>query len=321
MEGQIIINNENIEGPKQMDIYEKENSSQETSQYEKYTENEDKSSEAFKEHFPQNVFLEEQMLQKKEEKIEEIQDTDNISTYIIKYSRNEEELKEVTDTKIQKKQNCSYMLDLKLVPIENKKNEVTPKGNENIEYYFVVYCHEIAAFYFDEIYERFYTLEDLYKENRLFKIFETAGKIKDAVDEFIIKNQNNKNKFFIEFKDKELKIHIKLSFFDKEQEIIFNIPKKKLNIKEKAKMLPEFLKEIQRKMINLCQENKMFKDKNLLQSQIKELKYNLTNRTYDVNKSIKITKEENIISENDSESNCSITRKKLKKKSNKNNRK
>ena len=90
-------------------------------------------------------------------------------------------------------------------------------------------------------------------------------------------------------------------------------------------MLPEFLKEIQRKMINLCQENTMFKNKNLLQSQIKELKYNLTNRTYDVNKSIKIIKEENITNENDSqrldESNGSITRKKLKKKSNKNNRK
>ena len=87
---------------------------------------------------------------------------------------------------------------------------------------------------------------------------------------------------------------MKLSFFDKEQEIIFNISKKQLSVREKAILLPEFLKEIQNKMIYLCEENKIYKNNEDLHSpRMKELKYNLTYNNNFVNKSIEITKEEN----------------------------
>ena len=265
MEEELIINQENIEEQKSIDIFEKEeypkelNSSLETSQYEKCVENEDKC----KEHIPQNVVIEEQTPQKKEEKNVRIKgkNQENISTYILPYSRSKEELKEVTDTTLKKSEKCSYMLNFKLIPIEDTKKDETP--NEKTEYYLVISCHEIAAFYFDEIYERVYKLEELNKENKYFRIFENTVEIKAAIDEFIIKNEKNKNKFFIEFKDKELKIHMKFSFFDKEQEIILNIQKKVLSVKEKANLLPEFLKEIQHKMIYLCERNKMIKKNNL----------------------------------------------------------
>jgi hypothetical protein len=301
MEEQILFEKENIEESKPIDIDEKENSSQETSQYEKNAENEDKLSNKSKEHSPHKDFIEGQNHQEKEEKNVASQDinAENISTYILKYSRNKEELKEATDTKIVKRKKCSFMLDIKLVPNDNTKKKEAPKDEK--EYYLVISCHEIAAFYFDEIYERIYKLEDLMKENRFFRIFEKAEDIKIVIDEFIIKNQKNKNKFFIEFKDKALKIHMKISFFDKEQEIIFNIPQKKLNIKEKAKLLPEFLREIQHKMIYLCEENKTYKNLNLSQSsKIRELKLNLSSSNFDANKSIEITKVNNQIIENNS---------------------
>ena len=58
---------------------------------------------------------------------------------------------------------------------------------------------------------------------------------------------------------------MKLSFFDKEKEIIFNIPKKILTDKDKNNLLPEFLKEIQEKMNHLKEENKKLKtQKNIL---------------------------------------------------------
>ena len=321
MEEGIIIEQEDNEDQKSIDIYEKENSSSETSQYEKCTENENKTSD--KAHFSQNVFKEDQKPQEKEEKNEEIENNnpENISTYILKYTRTKEELKEVTDTNMKKSKKCSFMLNIKLIPIEDTENEETPK--ENKEYYLVISCHEIAAFYFDEIYERIYKLEDLNKENKFFRIFATTGEIKAVIDEFIIKNQKNKNKFFIDFKEKKLKIHLKLSFFDKEQEIIFNIQKKQLNIREKAKLLPEFLKEIQNKMIYLCQENKMYKNNEDIHSpRMNELKYNLINNNNFFNKSIEITKEENKNNKKNIEplnnSNCSNQ---LKNKSNNNKKK
>jgi hypothetical protein len=293
MEEGIIIEQEqeqeSNEDQKSIDIYEKENSSQETSHC---IENEIKSPN--KECFSQNVFKEDQTPQETEEKDVEIKNknSENISTYILKYTRTKEELKEVTDTNMKKSKKCSFMLNIKLVPIEDTEKEETP--NENKEYYLVISCHEIAAFYFDEIYERVYKLEDLNKENKFFRIFATTEEIKAVIDEFIIKNQKNKNKFFIDFKDKKLKIHMKLSFFDKEQEIIFNIQKKQLSVREKAKLLPEFLKEIQNKMIYLCEENKIYKNNEDLHSpRMKELKYNLTYNNNFVNKSIEITKEEN----------------------------
>ena len=49
---------------------------------------------------------------------------------------------------------------------------------------------------------------------------------------------------------------MKFSFFDKEKEIIFNLPKKKLTDKEKNDLLPGLLKEMQAKMFSLAYENK-----------------------------------------------------------------
>ena len=57
---------------------------------------------------------------------------------------------------------------------------------------------------------------------------------------------------------------MKLSFFDKEKEIILNIPKKTLTDKDKNNLLPEFLKEIQDKMNHLKEENKKLKAKKII---------------------------------------------------------
>ena len=43
---------------------------------------------------------------------------------------------------------------------ENKYDAAPPAGN-----ILVISCHEIAAIFFDKIYERKYTLEDLFNEN------------------------------------------------------------------------------------------------------------------------------------------------------------
>ena len=60
---------------------------------------------------------------------------------------------------------------------------------------------------------------------------------------------------------------MRLSFFDKEKEIIFNIPKKTLSDEDKNNLLPEFLKEIQKKMNSLKDENKKLKtQKRMLES-------------------------------------------------------
>ena len=278
MEEEIIFDEENMIKQK-LDIIEKnefqkdQNSSQETSQYEKSPKREEQSDSKI-------IMLKEkekEKIQKNEEKKEEMK-----TTYFLNYSRKKEELKKLsTDTKLKKAGNCSYMLDIKLIPKNTfSKNCEKIKGETPMapEYFLVIYCHEIAAFSFDEIYERIYSLEDLCKENRYFRIFESNNEAKIAVDEFITINKNNPKKFFFEFKDNKFKIHMKFSFFDKEKEIIFNIPKKNLTIKEKNELLPEFLKEIQDKMNSLAVENKKLKNKNLAQSyKIKKLKNNLNN--------------------------------------------
>ena len=51
-----------------------------------------------------------------------------------------------------------------------------------------------------------------------------------------------------------------ISFFDKENEVILNIPKKNITDKERIKLLPEFLKEIQIKMNHLEEDNKKLKN-------------------------------------------------------------
>ena len=279
MEEEIIFDEENIIEQK-IDIIEKnefqkeQNSSQETSQYERSPKREEKLSDS-------PIIIEKEK-EKEKEKIEENEEKkDEIkSTYILNYSRKKEELKKLsTDTKLKKAENCSYMLDIKLIP-KNKTSENCDKTKGETpmapEYFLVIYCHEIAAFSFDEFYERIYTLEDLCKENRYFRIFESNDEAKILIDEFITMNKNDPKKFFFEFKDKKFKIHMKFSFFDKEKEIILNIPKKNLTIKEKNELLPELLKEIQDKMNILAVENKKLKTKSLTQSyKIKKLKNDL----------------------------------------------
>ena len=227
------------------------------------------------------------------------QDLEATSTYILKYNRKGDELKELAvETGLRKSENCLFMLNIKLIKSdsisiieqdeENKEKEKeTPKEPEN---FLVFCCHEIAAIYFDEIYERIYTLKDLANENKYFKVFESTEEAKIVIDETIRTNEKNAKKIFIGFKDKELKLHMKLSFFDKEKEIVLNIPKKPLSDEDKINLLPEFLKEIQDKMNHLNDENKKLKAKKLaFGNRGKDNKYNYKNNI--VNESIEIAKE------------------------------
>ena len=202
------------------------------------------------------------------EEQEQEQDLEGTSTYILKYTRKPDELKELsTETGLRKSENCLFMLNIKLIKsdsisiinqMDGLNIKETPKEPEN---FLVFCCHEIAAIYFDEIYERIYTLKDLAKENKYFKVFESPEEAKNVIDETIRTNEKNAKKIFIAFKDKELKLHMKLSFFDKEKEIVLNIPKKQLTDNDKVNLLPEFLKEIQDKMNHLNEENKKLKSK------------------------------------------------------------
>ena len=227
------------------------------------------------------------------------QDLEATSTYILKYTRKGDELKELAvETGLRKSENCLFMLNIKLIKSdsisiieqdeENKEKEKeTPKEPEN---FLVFCCHEIAAIYFDEIYERIYTLKDLANENKYFKVFESTEEAKIVIDETIRTNEKNAKKIFIGFKDKELKLYMKLSFFDKEKEIVLNIPKKPLSDEDKINLLPEFLKEIQDKMNHLNDENKKLKAKKLaFGNRGKDNKYNYKNNI--VNESIEIAKE------------------------------
>ena len=216
-------------------------------------------------------------------------DLEATSTYILKYTRKGDELKEIAEeTGLRKSENCLFMLNIKLI----KSDSVLTENNipfETSENFLVFCCHEIAAIYFDEIYERVYALDDLAKENKYFKVFESTEEAKNVIDETIRKNEKNDKKIFLAFKDKELKLHMKLSFFDKEKEIVLNIPKKKLNDEDKINLLPEFLKEIQDKMNHLSEENKKMKIKKtkVYNNRIKEIKNNYrANNTFslDINK-------------------------------------
>ena len=157
------------------------------------------------------------------------------TTYILKYKRSKEELKEYAiETNLPKSENCLFMLNVKIL-----KSNLVESADENTESpnFLVICCHEIAAIYFDEIYERIYTLEDLYNENIMFKVFDKVEEARNIIDESIKNNEKNPKKIFINLKDKELKLHMKLSFFDKEKEIIINIPKKILTDKDKNNLL------------------------------------------------------------------------------------
>ena len=228
------------------------------------------------------------------------QDLESTSTYILKYTRKGDELKEIAEeTGLRKSENCLFMLNIKLIKSdsvsiidptdEGKDQQETPKEPEN---FLVFCCHEIAAIYFDEIYERIYTLKDLARENKYFKVFESTEEAKIVIDETIRTNEKNAKKIFIGFKDKELKLHMKLSFFDKEKEIVLNIPKKPLSNEDKVNLLPEFLKEIQDKINHLNDENKKLKGrKNSLGNRSKNIRFNYKNNNNIVNESIQIEKE------------------------------
>ena len=236
-----------------------------------------------------NIKKEEEGQLLEENNINKEQDIDSelTSTYILKYTRKGEQLKEISaETGLRKSENCLFMLNIKLI----KSDSVLLPENETQEIsesFLVFCCHEIAAIYFDEIYERVYTLDDLSKENKYFKVFESTEEAKNVIDETIKKKKKNDKKIFLAFKDKELKLHMKLSFFDKEKEIVLNIPKKILNDDDKVNLLPEFLKEIQDKINHLNDENKKLKAKKnkAYNNRINELKYNYrANKTFDLYK-------------------------------------
>jgi hypothetical protein len=195
----------------------------------------------------------------------EIVDPFYTTSYILKYRRSKEELKELAiETNLPKSENCLFMLNIKILKSDISDGSPNPKmdiDDKEKDEFLVICCHEIAAIYFDEIYERIYTLNDLYKENKFFRVFEKIDEARGVIDESIKRNEKNSKKIFINFKDKELKLHMKLSFFDKEKEIILNIPKKILTDRDKNNLLPEFLKEIQDKMNHLKEENKKMKNR------------------------------------------------------------
>lgn len=182
-------------------------------------------------------------------------DQQQLTTYIIKYIRNDEELKEISqETESPKARYCLFMMNLKII------NSNTEDSNEKL---LAFCCHEIAAIYFDEIYEKIFSLNDLWKENKYFKVFEKVEEAKNMLDSMLASNEKNNKKLFLTFENKILKLHIKLKMFDKEKEIILNIPKKNLTNEEKNKLLPDFLKEIQDKMNHLEEENKKLRNKKI----------------------------------------------------------
>ena len=207
---------------------------------------------------------------------EEEMELESTSTYILKYTRKGDELKEISvETGLRKSENCLFMLNIKLIKSDSVLTEDnTPQ--ENSENFLVFCCHEIAAIYFDEIYERVYTLDDLIKENKHFRALESTEEAKNVIDKTIRKNEKNDKKIFLSFKNNELKLHMKLSFFDEDKEIVLNIPKKILTDEDKINLLPEFLKEIQDKMNHLSEENKKMKIKRTkaYNNRIKEIKDN-----------------------------------------------
>ena len=178
----------------------------------------------------------------------EVEQEESSSSYILKYVRKSNEPRESTyDKELIKSKKCLYMIEFKILKGKTEK-------------YLLVYCHEIAAIYFDEIYEKKYSIKDLYKENRHFRIFDEVEEAKDIIDEILNGNATNIKKIFIDCQDNEFKLHLNISFFDKDNEVILNIPKKNITDKERIKLLPEFLKEIQIKMNHLEEDNKKLKN-------------------------------------------------------------
>ena len=255
------------------------------------------------------------------EQKEEDVELESTSTYILKYTRKGDELKEISvETGLRKSENCLFMLNIKLIKSDSVLTEDnTPQ--ENSENFLVFCCHEIAAIYFDEIYERVYTLDDLIKENKHFRALESTEEAKNVIDKTIRKNEKNDKKIFLSFKNSELKLHMKLSFFDEDKEIVLNIPKKILTDEDKINLLPEFLKEIQDKMNHLSEENKKMKIKRTkaYNNRIKEIKDNYrANNTFNFDINVNDKDDFNKNDENNDTNinaiNTSTVTKKLKKK-------
>lgn len=184
---------------------------------------------------------------KEEENNDEEEQEESSSSYILKYVRKSNEPRESAyDKELIKSKKCLYMIEFKILKGKTDK-------------YLLVYCHEIAAIYFDEIYEKKYSIKDLYKENRHFRIFDEVEEAKNIIDEIMNNNATNTKKIYIDCQDNIFKLHLKISFFDKENEVILNIPKKDITDKERIRLLPEFLKEIQIKMNHLEEDNKKLK--------------------------------------------------------------
>ena len=183
-----------------------------------------------------------------EEEEEEKEQEESTSTYILKYTRKSNEPRESSyDRELIKSKHCLFMIEFKI--LKGKKDK-----------FLLIYSHEIAAIYFDEIYEKKYSIKDLYKENRHFRIFDDVEEAKNIVDEILNNNTTNSKKIFIDLQDNNFRLHLKMTFFDKENEVIFNVPKKNITDKERIRLLPEFLKEIQIKMNHLEEENKKLKN-------------------------------------------------------------
>ena len=217
-------------------------------------ENEDKKDEEIKEvkkiNKKEEIDKKENEENEEEEEEEEKEQEESTSTYILKYTRKSNESRESSyDRELIKSKHCLFMIEFKI--IKGKKDK-----------YLLIYCHEIAAIYFDEIYEKKYSTKDLYKENRHFRIFDDVEEAKNVVDEILNNNTTNSKKIFIDLQDNSFRLHLKITFFDKENEVIFVIPKKNINDKERIRLLPEFLKEIQIKMNHLEEENKKLKSEN-----------------------------------------------------------
>jgi len=184
---------------------------------------------------------------KEEENNNEEEQEESSSSYILKYVRKSNEPRESAyDKELIKSKKCLYMIEFKILKGKTEK-------------YLLVYCHEIAAIYFDEIYEKKYSIKDLYQENRHFRIFDDVEEAKNIIDEIMNNNPTNNKKIYIDCQDNIFKLHLKISFFDKENEVILNIPKKDITDKERIRLLPEFLKEIQIKMNSLEEDNKKLK--------------------------------------------------------------
>ncbi len=178
------------------------------------------------------------------------------SFYELPYTRKPNELKQIKLSEtiiLPKTTSCKYKISIKL---RNKENNLSITAET-----LTINVHEIAAFNFEEIYEKKYDYSTLCKENRCFKIFDNVDESKKIIDEVFKNNINNNEKIFIDFEEGFLRIHLKMYIFDKVEEVVFSLPQKKLEEKEKLEFFTELLKENYEKTKKLEEENNYLKEK------------------------------------------------------------